>query len=604
MKLILLTCLLFYSSFIYSQISKIARIHKKTQTITVIDSAKGFYSETSIEFSTNPERNLVEIDYNGLYPIDDLKLFRVNKKKILPDFNYLISDLDIENEFFYLDSKYKLIECEPNMKYVCKYKQHSDELMYLCDIQLNQAYEVDTFEYFIKIPPGYQMIFNKVNTELLKYLSIDSSKSENNFLVYRIVAQPAEPLNPYTAFKQNYSLIRNPELRILVTPESYKNNENAYFRKWYNELLKPVSILSPVSKKLADSLTNNLSDKDSIIDRFYSFVQRSIRYVGLYKGIGAFQPHDVNSVISSQKGDCKDVANLLCQLLKYKGINASLALTNIGNTANIFDFPSLASANHVVCAVIKDTSWLFLDATDDFNKMGAPLLSLQGRNLFIITENGYQYFKYPVLNCEKNNKSMLYNLKYDNNKFLGDFEIKYIGLSAYFIKYLKNTFSGKDFGYLLKSDLEIASAAIDYNNIALKESENSIKLTGNSELEGNILNQVGDKKYLLLSFLPFPIPQLVYRSSISDELFLENTINNTVEVTIDLQIPVNEVIFKPIDFSAPNILFKMNAFKTDKTKLKIYYEFSINEVIINKSNIYEINKMLSLYNSQKAIIIK
>jgi hypothetical protein len=48
----------------------------------------------------------------------------------------------------------------------------------------------------------------------------------------------------------------------------------------------------------------------------------------------------------------------------------------------------------------------------------------------------------------------------------------------------------------------------------------------------------------------------------------------------------------------------MNAVKTDQTKLKITYEFIINEVFINQSNIYEINKMLSLFNAQKAIIIK
>ena len=48
----------------------------------------------------------------------------------------------------------------------------------------------------------------------------------------------------------------------------------------------------------------------------------------------------------------------------------------------------------------------------------------------------------------------------------------------------------------------------------------------------------------------------------------------------------------------------MNVVKFENTKLKITYDFNINEININQSNIHEINKILSLFKAQNAIIFK
>jgi len=603
MKFITFIFLVLFSLQIQAQLSKIARINKRTQTITVIDSIKGFYTETSIEFETTNEKNLIEIDYNGLNPIDTLVLYKVNKKKLKIEKNYSVSDLNIENDFFYLDSKYKLLECEPFSKFVCKYKQHSSELMYFCNILLNQAYQVDTFEYFVKIPKNYSLKYDKINTDSLKMFSMDSVQN-NDYLVFHIMSIAKAPLNPYNVLKQNYSLVRNPMLRTIVVPTKYINYEKEYFANWYLNLLKPVSNLSTESKKLADSLTINVSNKDSITSILYSYIQKSIRYVGMYYGIGAFQPHDVNKVLMNQKGDCKDVANLLCQLLNYKGVESYTALTNIGNTGIIANFPSLSSANHEVCAVKKDNSWIILDATDDFNILGNPILSLQDRLIFIIMKNSSEYYHYPVQDCKFNKKTFNYNLELIDNKLIGDFKINFIGLNGYFIKYLHKSISNNDFNFAIKRYLETISEEPEYDSLTTNNFSNELSLEGKLELNSQIIKQADSKKYLLLNFLPFPISQLAYRDSIENDMFLENTIGNSVQITIDLKFPVKEIYFNPINFEQKNVKFSMNVVKFENTKLKITYDFNINEININQSNIHEINKILSLFKAQNAIIFK
>lgn len=588
---------------LYSQISQIARINKRTETITVLDSINGYKSETVLEFKTEPDRNRIEIDYNGLYHIDILELFSYNKKKLVRDNRYILTDLDMESEFFYLDSKYKMIECEPNKRYVCKYEQHSEELMYLSNVLLNQAFQVDTFEYFIRVPENYQLKFVEFNTNFLNSLMIDTLY-KNKLTIFHIKAVPAEPLNPFTVFKQNYSMIRKPMLRIIVTPVNYQGRESEYFSKWYRQLLKPVGVLSSESKRKADSLLYGINDTDSIIEKIYSYVQKSVRYVGMYKGIGAFQPHNVNEVFSNQKGDCKDVANLLCQLLNYKGIEAWPALTNIGNTDMSFDFPSLSSANHLVCAVKRNDSWLILDATDDFHQIGDPLLALQGRKLFIVTGNSFALYDYPISESGNNQSVTSVFLELKETTISGTFETVYYGLSGYFFKFLKNYYSQRDFNFFLKEYMNSNSEEIKFTGLEVLEENKTVILKGNVEVDGSVINRIEDKTYVLLSFLPFPIPKLINRKEVQNDLFLENTINAVLDIKIDLKQPIHNILFNPLDFERENTKFQMSASGKGSNILRINYVFSINDINVNQKNIDDINQMLSKYNEQKAIIVQ
>ena len=58
----------------------------------------------------------------------------------------------------------------------------------------------------------------------------------------------------------------------------------------------------------------------------YSFVSTQYRYIGISFGIGRYQPHAADDVLSNNYGDCKDKHTLLASLLQASGITLYPAL--------------------------------------------------------------------------------------------------------------------------------------------------------------------------------------------------------------------------------------------------------------------------------------
>src|SRR6202008_2631020 len=70
----------------------------------------------------------------------------------------------------------------------------------------------------------------------------------------------------------------------------------------------------------AAELTKGMTDDAAKLRALYSFVSTQYRYIGIAFGIGRFQPHAAEDVLSNNYGDCKDKHTLLASLLQASGI--------------------------------------------------------------------------------------------------------------------------------------------------------------------------------------------------------------------------------------------------------------------------------------------
>ncbi len=141
-----------------------------------------------------------------------------------------------------------------------------------------------------------------------------------------------------------------------------------------------------VSERAAD-LLEGVDDGTRRIEILSAYVQDEITYKAIEFGRRAYIPKPARETLRDRYGDCKDHAVLLTTMLKAVGIEASLALVNLGQAVNPA-LPNTDQFNHMIVAVPIDGGHMFIDATDKDLKLGALVpRSLQGNHALILDES-------------------------------------------------------------------------------------------------------------------------------------------------------------------------------------------------------------------------
>ena len=136
----------------------------------------------------------------------------------------------------------------------------------------------------------------------------------------------------------------------------------------YEQRARPQMRASESIQKLADQITQNVTDRRQQAVLIYRWVSRNIRYLAAWVGSGPVVPHSADEVLRNGYGDCKDHDALFIALLNVKGIRADSILVNLGNSYRLPSVPAWAAFNHAI-------TWLpefgvFADTTSGFSPFG------------------------------------------------------------------------------------------------------------------------------------------------------------------------------------------------------------------------------------------
>jgi len=184
---------------------------------------------------------------------------------------------------------------------------------------------------------------------------------------------------------------------------------------WYNELTQGRRDASPEIKQQVATLTGSLKNPLAKMQALAGFMQNEVRYVGIWFGIGGFQPHAAPDVFRHRFGDCKDKATLLSAMLKEIGIESHYVIihTERGGVTTSTP-PHLGSFNHVILAIQlpegrSDRSLvatlqhprlgriLIFDPTDTFTPFGELRGDLQDNYGMLVTPEGGELIELPKL---------------------------------------------------------------------------------------------------------------------------------------------------------------------------------------------------------------
>lgn len=243
---------------------------------------------------------------------------------------------------------------------------------------------------------------------------------------------------------------------------------------WQNGLAQGRREASPQIKQKVAELTAHDTTPLSKIMALSEFMQKEIRYVGIWLGIGGWQPHSAPQVFAHRYGDCKDKATLLSTMLKEVGIDSYYVLIDSqrGNVTPAIP-AHLGLFDHMILAIrlpegVSDArlvatydhpklgKLLFFDPTDDLTPLGSLHGELQATYALLVTPDGGELVQVPQqttsssgttrtaklsLDANGNLKGEVYEQKLGDAAWWGRGELLYVEKASDRIKPLENTMS-------------------------------------------------------------------------------------------------------------------------------------------------------------------
>lgn len=285
--------------------------------------------------------------------------------------------------------------------------------------------------------------------------------------------------------------------------------------KWYSSLTCTTNTLNQeIIKKTTLSLIKGLKTEEEIIKKIYYFIQNQINYIAFEDGMNGFIPRDATKILKNKYGDCKDMANLLNEMLNYAGIKSYL--TWIGSRRKPYSYKEVATPitdDHMITSVITKNDTLFLDATAKYLTYGYPSPFIQGKEALIgLSKDKFKIIKVPEVQAIKNNLSIENEFYIDKKSIIGKHKITLYGYQKLKTLHSLNN-KESNIESLINDKLKIGKKATEFSNIEISKKaleQKNLNITCKSNSKGAVM-PIGSKLYINPNF---------------DDCFLSETVNN------------------------------------------------------------------------------
>ncbi len=265
---------------------------------------------------------------------------------------------------------------------------------------------VDEARFTLQLPGSWEYKDSWANYPAEKASPAGASRWQ--WVCHNLAGIPDEGHSPY-----RYALAGHMELAFFEPAAASNFGSWKAIGDWYYKLASDRRDANSEITAKAQQLTANASSFDAKVRALTSFIQAEIRYVAIEIGIGGYQPHPAPDIYRMRYGDCKDKVTLLSTMLKAVGIDSDYVLVHTERGVVKSDVPA-ADFNHVILAIAlppnaataqyrsvvktkSGASYLIFDPTDEYTPVGDLRTALQGSYGLLVTPNGGELIKLPVL---------------------------------------------------------------------------------------------------------------------------------------------------------------------------------------------------------------
>jgi hypothetical protein len=474
-------------------------IEEKTQLLTT--KAQMGYAQESI-------------GYSGFETISDIKA-----QTLLPNPNpkgkYIstpVTDIQ-ENDvmidgIFYGDYKEKSFvypALQPGAITELSYHSTGSEPHLLINPFFISSYKGPTLEseFSVEVPSHITITYRLFgdNTDVIKF---NKTNTKNGFkytwTAKNLAPIPIEDAAPHRSYYAPHILVYINDVVVNnQTIEVLGSEKNLY--NWYSNMCKNINQQeSPELRAKVAELTQNLTKPTEKAARIYNWVQNNIKYIAFEDGLGGFVPREAGDIYQKKYGDCKDMSNIITNMLRMTGIEAHLAWIGTRDRPYTYsEAPCPIADNHMICVAKIDNQYVFLDGTGEFQPFGLPTAMIQGKEALVgIAPNHYEIIQVPTAPKENNVRKEQLNLQIQDKTLVGKGTCELTGYRKIYIEYdkLKSEAKGqKDYfnNFLRKGNNKCAVKVIDTQHF--NQANNTASITYEVSIP-NYITTTQDKIYL------------------------------------------------------------------------------------------------------------
>jgi len=556
------------------------------------------------------------IDYTASFEeVSDIQAFSISPGKNKESVHSIqTEDLQIE-EVFYHDMKYKYYyfpnlkdgsETYTSYKKLFKVPQLLDTYYFKGNLDCKDSKVI--LKVSNKVEIGY--VLRGDDTDKIQF----TSQKEGDYTIY--TWQLLDTEKPERFDEAPSPSYYSPHLIFYI--KNYTNDkgkqevlgsvDNLY--KYYYQTVGGINKTDETALKnqtldLIKGLTTEAEKAKAVFD----FVQTKVHYVAFEDGMGGFIPREAADVFQKRYGDCKDMANLLNEMLRFAGIESYIAW--IGTRHNNYTYEEIPTPivdNHMIAVAKINGKYVFFDATGQFTIFPSFTPFIQGKQALLkIDQSKYEIVPVPIIAAEENNTNGKITFHFDENKLVGDALLKLKGFSkTQFVGSIRNAVDNEKNlkEYLSRFIQNINTANIEIKNDDLTQNPLEIKHTFDLEKWiKKVDNQIILKPIL---FFPFSNDRIdVEKRKVPLEFDFQKSYNFEYDITIPDGYSVE---FKPDDYEFSNALMNAKITYTQKgNKLTVNQEMKVTTLLIEKKQFTDWNaavKSITKQYNQNIILSK
>lgn len=268
---------------------------------------------------------------------------------------------------------------------------------------------------------------------------------------------------------------------------------------WYREFIEEVEgqTISPNLRSITDSLLVDKKTEYEKAKAIYGWVNHSIRYIAVEDGLGGFIPRSSNQVCDKRYGDCKDMSNIMVDMMQHAGLKARHVW--IGTRQIPYSLQTTPSAlvhNHMIAALELNGEHYFLDATNKNLAFPYPSEFTQNKEGLIgLDKENFEILEVPVMPA-------LFNADNDSiDLYLNEKSLKGVGSNSL------HGYTAQDMMYRFEN----------YSTANLQDYMSSYYKKGNNNCKSNMISHTHNDSSITIDY-KFQIPNYAYANG--KELYL------------------------------------------------------------------------------------
>jgi len=451
------------------------------------------------------------IGFDSFTSIENIEAFTMtpnNNEKIKVD--YIETKREFDNGIFYSDQETKNFTFPAVSKGAITnltYKEILKDPRFLGLFRFGTFVPTKSAKLTIEFPKNVSIGFIDFNTDGYPIQFKKESTANKNIYTWSV-----ENIKGFQGEDRSESILYYlPHLIIYI--KSYEQNGTTHpvlndvkdLYGWYASLVKQISDQSLEKVyEIADGITKNLSTKRAKAEAIFNWVQDNITYVAFEDGLGGFIPRGAASVCEKRYGDCKDMANLLYEMLNHVDIESYRTWIGTRDRPySYFEVPTPMVDNHMINTAIIGNDTIFLDATDSYVPFGMPSAFTQTKEALLgLDKDSFKVIKVPVQDSEKNTSTVSSTFTIENSRIKVSEQRQLSGYEKVdFITdytYKKNDKTEEEF---LNTTLALGNNKTKYDNITTRnfDNKNTALLLSYDLTLDNYAKTISNKTYINLN---------------------------------------------------------------------------------------------------------